>query len=120
MKPCKILVRLANDDVIWVTGRGNVVFLPLIDGKPAEAVEFSRVLYVPDLESNLFSVLSAVHRSKLKVVICIGFMLCLRGTCICICLNKAPLRKNSITKERVLFSKQFRLKTLFYTADTCS
>ena len=60
MKPCKIPVRLANNDIIWATGRGSVVFSPLIDGKPAESVEFSRVLYVPDLENNLFSVLSAV------------------------------------------------------------
>ena len=69
MEPCKVPVRLANNDVVWATGRGNVVFNPIIGGRPAQSVEFSRVLYVPDLESNLFSVLSAVRRSKLKVVI---------------------------------------------------
>ena len=45
------------------------MFSPLIDGKPAKSVEFSRILYVPDLENNLFSVLSAVRRSKLKILI---------------------------------------------------
>lgn len=60
MEPCKIPVQLANNDVVWVTGKGNVVFSPLVNGKPTESVEFTRVLYVPELESNLFSVLSAV------------------------------------------------------------
>ena len=69
MEPCRVPVRLANDDVIWATGRGTVIFSPLIDGKPSESVVFKHVLYVPNLESNLFSVLSAVRRNKLKVVI---------------------------------------------------
>ena len=59
MEPCKVPVRLANNDIIWATSRGSVVISPLIDGKPAESVEFSCVLYVLDLENNLFSVLSA-------------------------------------------------------------
>ena len=69
MEPCRVPVRLANDDIIWATGRGNVIFSPSIDGKPTQSVEFNRVLYVPDLESNLFSILSAVWRNKLKVII---------------------------------------------------
>lgn len=69
MVPCNVGVRLANNDVVWATGRGSVVFNPSINGKPAESVVFSRVLYVPDLQNNLFSVLSAVRHGKLKVVI---------------------------------------------------
>ena len=69
MEPCRVPVRLANDDVVWATGRGNIIFSPLIDGKATQFVEFNRVLYVPDLESNLFSVLAAVRRGKLKVII---------------------------------------------------
>lgn len=69
MEPCKVPVRLANNDVVWATGRGSTIFSPQIDGKATQSVEFDRVLYVPDLESNLFSVLSAVRRSKLKVII---------------------------------------------------
>ena len=61
MEPCRVPVRLANDDIVWATGRGKVIFSPLINGKPTQSVEFNRVLYVPDLESNLFSVLSAVR-----------------------------------------------------------
>lgn len=45
------------------------MFSPIIDGKPAQSIEFDRVLYVPDLENNLFSMLSAVHRNGLKVII---------------------------------------------------
>lgn len=61
MEPCKVPVRLANNDVVWATGRGSIIFSPQIDGKATQSIEFDRVLYVPDLESNLFSVLSAVR-----------------------------------------------------------
>ena len=36
---------------------GNVVFEPIVNGKQVGAVEFSRVLHVPDLRSNLLSCL---------------------------------------------------------------
>ena len=69
MKPCKVPVHLANNDVVWATGRGSMVFSLLINGKPSPSIEFTHVLYVPDLETNHFSVLSAVRQSKLKVII---------------------------------------------------
>jgi hypothetical protein len=50
-------VRLADHTVIYTEGVGSVVFKPVIDGKPAREVEFARVLHVPDLQNNLFSVL---------------------------------------------------------------
>jgi hypothetical protein len=34
-----------------------VVFSPVVDGKTVRAVEFTRVLHVPDLRNNLLSVL---------------------------------------------------------------
>lgn len=69
MEPCRVPVQLANNDVIWATGCRTMVFSPLIDGKPSKSVVFKRVLYVPNLESNLFSVLSVVRQNKLKVII---------------------------------------------------
>ena len=69
MVPCCIPIQLANDDIVWATGKGNVVFTPIIGGRPTESVIFQSVLYVPDLQNNLFSVLYAVHHGKLRVVI---------------------------------------------------
>ncbi|GJE85703.1 hypothetical protein PsYK624_017820 [Phanerochaete sordida] len=51
--PLRVAVRLANDDVVYSEGVGSVVFAP--EGK--RELEFSRVLHVPELGSNLFSVL---------------------------------------------------------------
>ena len=50
-------VRLADHTVIYTEGVGSIVFKPVIDGKPAREVEFARVLHVPDLQNNLFSIL---------------------------------------------------------------
>lgn len=69
MIPCRIPVHLANNHIVWATGRGNVMFTPTINGRPAETVMLERVLYVPSLQNNLFAILSAVRRSKLRVVI---------------------------------------------------
>ncbi|KAF8580764.1 hypothetical protein K439DRAFT_1266542, partial [Ramaria rubella] len=30
MKTCKIAVHLANDDIVWAVGRGDVAFTPVI------------------------------------------------------------------------------------------
>ena len=48
MEPCRVPVQLANNDVVWANGRGNVIFSPLINGKTTQSVEFKHVLYVPD------------------------------------------------------------------------
>ena len=50
-------VHLANNTVIYSAGVGNVVFESIVNGKPLRAVEFSQVLHVPDLRSNLLSCL---------------------------------------------------------------
>lgn len=69
METCRIPIRLANNDVVWALGKGSVAFTPVISGKPSESVVFQRVLYVPELQNNLFSVLYAVRHGKLRVVI---------------------------------------------------
>ena len=60
-------VCLANNTVIYSAGVGNVVFEPIVNGKPLKAVEFSRVLHVPDLRSNLLSVLYLARHKGITI-----------------------------------------------------
>jgi hypothetical protein len=55
--PYKVPIRLADNTVIYSEGMGSVLFQPLINGQLIRNVEFTRVLHVPGLQSNLFSVL---------------------------------------------------------------
>jgi hypothetical protein len=65
-KPCHIEVKLADGSAIYSEGVGSVLFQPVIDGSPAQQVEFTNVLHVPALRSNLFSVLFlSMHRDFL-------------------------------------------------------
>ena len=52
---CRTPICLANNIVIYSAGVGNVVFEPIDNGKQVGAVEFSQVLHVSDLRSNLLS-----------------------------------------------------------------
>jgi transposase InsO family protein len=52
-----VAIKLADNNIVYSTGVGTVVFSPVINGKRARAVEFTRVLHVPDLRNNLLSVL---------------------------------------------------------------
>jgi hypothetical protein len=52
-----IPIHLADHTIVYSAGVGTVVFHPIIKGKPVQAVEFTRVLHVPSLRSNLLSVL---------------------------------------------------------------
>ena len=56
-KPLVTPIRLANTTVVFSAGVGSVVFAPEVEGELVRHVEFSRVLHVPDLGSNLLSVL---------------------------------------------------------------
>ena len=50
-------IKLADNNIVYSTGVGTVVFSPVINGKTVRSVEFTRVLHVPDLWNNLLSVL---------------------------------------------------------------
>lgn len=62
---CRTAVLLANNHVVWAKGKGDVFFNPTINGQPSETVTFKDVLYVPALQNNLFSILSAVCKNKM-------------------------------------------------------
>lgn len=50
-------IRLANDHIVYSAGLGSVRFQPMVNGKKERLLEFERVLHVPELQSNLLSVL---------------------------------------------------------------
>ena len=64
-----IPINLANGTVLYSEGIGTVWFNPVIDGQEMEPVEFSNVLFVPTLSSNLFSVLYLTMYCHFKVII---------------------------------------------------
>jgi hypothetical protein len=68
-KPHKIPIRLADSKVIWSAGVGSVRFLPQIGGQPGRLLKFERVLHVPDLRSNLLSVLYLTRERGFSVLI---------------------------------------------------
>ena len=55
--PHRTAIRLANDCIVYSAGIGSVRFEPVVNGKVGRLLEFTRVLHVPDLRSNLLSVL---------------------------------------------------------------
>ena len=55
--PKQVAIKLADNNIVYSAGVGTVVFSPVINGKTVRAVEFTRVLHVPDLRNNLLSVL---------------------------------------------------------------
>ena len=67
-KPCRIPVRLADHSVIYAAGIGTVAFDPILHGKQAPPVAFSRVLHVPELRSNLLSCLYLTRVKGLTMV----------------------------------------------------
>lgn len=68
-EPCRIPVRLADHSTVYAVGMGTVAFDPVIGGKKGQNVEFSRVLHVPDLRSNLLSCLYLTRVKGLIMVI---------------------------------------------------
>ena len=57
MMPHHIPIRLADGSVVYSEGIGTVQFSPVVNGQEMAKLEFTNVLYVPSLSSNLFSVL---------------------------------------------------------------
>ena len=47
-QPLRIPVRLADHSIVYTAGVGSVVFQPVVEGRICRAVEWSRVLHVPD------------------------------------------------------------------------
>ena len=53
----RIPIRLADGSMVYSEGIGTVQFTPVVNGQEVVPLEFTNVLYVPTLSSNLFSVL---------------------------------------------------------------
>ena len=63
LKPHRVQIRLADGSVVYSEGVGSVRFNPVVNGQEMAPLEFTNVLYVPALCSNLFSVLYlTLHR----------------------------------------------------------
>src|SRR6266702_2367191 len=63
LKPYQVEIRLADGSVVYSEGVGTVRFNPVVNGQEMRPLEFSNVLYVPALSTNLFSVLYlTLHR----------------------------------------------------------
>ena len=68
LRPLVRTIRLANGAQIKSKGEGSVVFQPWVDGKfTPNLITFPNVLFAPDLQSNLLSVLSLVQRNNYEV-----------------------------------------------------
>ena len=67
--PFRTPIRLANDHIVYSAGIGSVRFTPMIRGKKARVIEFTRVLHVPDLRTNLLSILYLTRKKQFTVVI---------------------------------------------------
>ena len=67
--PLRTPIHLANNHIIYSAGVGSVVFVPMIGGKRTQAVEFTRVLHVPDLKTNLLSILYLTYHKQFTVSI---------------------------------------------------
>ncbi|KZS87409.1 hypothetical protein SISNIDRAFT_419654 [Sistotremastrum niveocremeum HHB9708] len=68
--PHRIPIRLTDGSIIYSAGIGSVKFEPRLQGKSGRVIEFHRVLHVPQLCSNLLSVLYLTRHKKFVVVIC--------------------------------------------------
>lgn len=65
--PMRITVRLANNQIIYSEGVGSVLLAPEVQGKLVQQVEFTRVLHVPRLGSNLLSVLFLARQCSFDI-----------------------------------------------------
>jgi hypothetical protein len=63
LRPHRVQIRLADGSVVYSEGVGSVRFNPVVNGQEMAPLEFTDVLYVPALCTNLFSVLYlTLHR----------------------------------------------------------
>jgi hypothetical protein len=65
--PLCIPIQLADNTVIYSARVGTVLFNLVIRGKPSRAVEFTRVLHVPQLRNNLLSCLYLTRHKGFEI-----------------------------------------------------
>ena len=68
-KPYVVPIQLANNHIIHSAGKGSIIFHPVVNGKTLTPVQIHHVLHVPDLGSNLLSVLYLVKHQNFLVTI---------------------------------------------------
>ena len=68
-EPYIVPIKLADNTIVYSSGVGNIIFIPMIQGKELRPIEFTRVLHVPKLQNNLclISVLFLTKRRQFKV-----------------------------------------------------
>ncbi|KAG2059952.1 hypothetical protein BDR06DRAFT_850004, partial [Suillus hirtellus] len=49
--PKHVPIKLADNNIVYSAREGTVVFSPVVNGKHIRAVEFTRVLHIPDLQN---------------------------------------------------------------------
>ena len=69
MMPHCIPIHLAGGSVVYSEGIGTVQFAPVVNGQEMVPLEFTNVLYVPSLSSNLFSVLYLIIHCSFTIFI---------------------------------------------------
>ena len=69
-KPHKTAIRLADNTIIYSVGIGSVKFAPApVNSKPQRLLLFENVLHVPQLRSNLLSVLYLTRQKEYTVIV---------------------------------------------------
>jgi hypothetical protein len=88
-QPFTIFICLANNTVIFSADVGSVVFAPEVEEELVHHVEFSRVLHVPELGSNLLSVLYLARNHQFNIHISSKHMDFVQDgmTCFCASIN---------------------------------
>ena len=69
MTPHRIPIHLADGSMVYSEGIGTVQFTPVVNGQKVAPLEFTNVLYVPTLSSNLFSVLYLTMHQSFTILI---------------------------------------------------
>ena len=67
--PYVVPINLADGKVIYSAGIGSIIFHPTPNNPNIPYIKFTNVLHVPDLTSNLFSVLTLTRHKQFNVVI---------------------------------------------------
>jgi hypothetical protein len=68
-RPCQVLIRVANHEIVRALGIGSVEFQPVKSGLKLRPLVFTKVLHVPALAENLFSILSLTRKHGFRVMI---------------------------------------------------